>query len=151
MPLITVSYSTPDGTDHRARIAALVTRLAARVLKKREDLTAVVIDQVQATDWYIAGRSLALQGLSSYALEIKITDGTNTAAEKSAFLAQVHAGMGEILGALHPESYCHVLEARGDAYGYGGLTQAFRADDAAMERARRDRLAGEAIARYGVR
>ena len=31
--------------------------------------------------------------------------------------------MGELLGPLHRESYLHVDEVRGDAYGFGGLTQ----------------------------
>jgi 4-oxalocrotonate tautomerase len=31
--------------------------------------------------------------------------------------------MGELLGPLHHESYLHVDEVRGDAYGFGGLTQ----------------------------
>jgi len=31
--------------------------------------------------------------------------------------------MEELLGPLHHESYAHVDEVRGDAYGSGGLTQ----------------------------
>ena len=31
--------------------------------------------------------------------------------------------MGELLGPLHNESYAHVDEVKGDAYGFGGLTQ----------------------------
>ncbi len=31
--------------------------------------------------------------------------------------------MGELLGPLHNESYLHVDEVKGDAYGFGGLTQ----------------------------
>jgi 4-oxalocrotonate tautomerase len=31
--------------------------------------------------------------------------------------------MGELLGPLHGESYAHVDEVKGDAYGFGGLTQ----------------------------
>ena len=31
--------------------------------------------------------------------------------------------MGELLGPLHEESYAHVDEVKGDAYGFGGLTQ----------------------------
>jgi 4-oxalocrotonate tautomerase len=31
--------------------------------------------------------------------------------------------MSALLGPLHRESYVHVNEVRGDAYGYGGLTQ----------------------------
>jgi len=31
--------------------------------------------------------------------------------------------MNELIGPLHNESYVHVNEVRGDAYGFGGLTQ----------------------------
>jgi 4-oxalocrotonate tautomerase len=31
--------------------------------------------------------------------------------------------MTELLDPLHSESYVYVNEVRGDAYGYGGLTQ----------------------------
>ena len=31
--------------------------------------------------------------------------------------------MSELLGPLHEETYLHVDEVRGDAYGFGGLTQ----------------------------
>jgi 4-oxalocrotonate tautomerase len=31
--------------------------------------------------------------------------------------------MAELLGRLYHESYLHVDEVRGDAYGFGGLTQ----------------------------
>ena len=39
------------------------------------------------------------------------------------FIAQTFAFMARLLGPLHEESYIHVIEARGHAYGYGGLTQ----------------------------
>jgi 4-oxalocrotonate tautomerase len=35
----------------------------------------------------------------------------------------VFARMGELLGPLHEETYLHVDEVRGDAYGFGGLSQ----------------------------
>ena len=31
--------------------------------------------------------------------------------------------MGDLLGPLHQETYAHVDEVRGDAYGFAGLTQ----------------------------
>ena len=52
-----------------------------------------------------------------------VPDGTNTKDEKAAFVAAVFKRMGELLGPLHSVSYVHANEVRGDAYGYGGLTQ----------------------------
>ncbi|MGN6460088.1 MAG: 4-oxalocrotonate tautomerase, partial [Pseudolabrys sp.] len=43
--------------------------------------------------------------------------------QKAAFIAATFAAMADLIGPLHSESYVHVNEVRGDAYGYGGVTQ----------------------------
>jgi 4-oxalocrotonate tautomerase len=73
--------------------------------------------------WFAGGGSLAEQKLASYWIDIHVTEGTNTKDEKAAYLAAMFKRMGEILGPLHQETYLHVDEVRGDAYGFGGLTQ----------------------------
>ena len=70
-----------------------------------------------------AGRSLADQGLASFWLDVHVSEGTNTKDEKADYIAATFRRMGELLGPLHNESYAHVDEVRGDAYGFGGLTQ----------------------------
>ena len=82
-----------------------------------------MVDAVDPADWFCGGRSLAEEGLAGFWLDIRITDGTNTKDEKAAFVAAVFKRMGELLGPLHSVSYVHANEVRGDAYGYGGLTQ----------------------------
>jgi len=47
----------------------------------------------------------------------------NTKDEKAAYLAALFPRMGELLGPLHEESNAHVDEVKGDAHGFGGLTQ----------------------------
>ena len=78
---------------------------------------------VDPADWFAAGKSLAEQKLASFWLDIHITEGTNTKDEKAAYIAAIFQQMGALLGPLHNESYLHVDEVRGDAYGFGGLTQ----------------------------
>jgi len=124
MPLITVTYSTPKATPStKADISAAVSDLTARILRKDPKVTAIIVTAVDAADWFAGGRSLAEQGLASYWLDIHVTEGTNTKDEKAAYLAAVFMRMGELLGPLHPETYLHVDEVKGDAYGFGGLTQ----------------------------
>ena len=43
--------------------------------------------------------------------------------ERADSLAHAIARMGELLGPLHEETYLHVDEVRGDAYGFGGMSQ----------------------------
>ena len=124
MPLITVSYSSSRQTPLlKADIAAAVTHLTARILHKDPKVTAIIVKSVDPADWFAGGKSLAEQKLASFWLDIHVTEGTNTKDEKAAYIAAMFSRMGELLGALHNESYLHVDEVKGDAYGFGGLTQ----------------------------
>ena len=124
MPLITVSYtSSRQSPSLKADIARAVSELTATILHKDPKVTAIIATSVDAGDWFAGGKSLADEKLASYWIDIHITEGTNTKDEKAAYLAAMFTRMAEILGPLHPETYLHVDEVKGDAYGFGGLTQ----------------------------
>jgi 4-oxalocrotonate tautomerase len=124
MPLITVSYSSARQAPWlKADIAAAVSDLTAEILHKDPKVTAIIVKSVDPADWFAGGKSLAEQRLASFWLDIHVTEGTNTKDEKAAYIAAMFARMGELLGQLHTESYLHVDEVKGDAYGFGGLTQ----------------------------
>lgn len=124
MPLITVSYATSrQSPSLKADIAAAVSELTASILHKDPKVTAIIVKSVEAADWFAAGKSLAEQKLASYWIDVHVSEGTNTKDEKAAYIAAMFKRMGEILGPLHHETYLHVDEVRGDAYGFGGLTQ----------------------------
>ena len=124
MPLISVTYSSSrQAPSLKADVAAAVTELTARILRKDPKVTAVIVKSVDATDWFAGGNSLADQGLASFWLDVHVSEGTNTKDEKADYIAATFRRMGELLGPLHHETYIHVDEVRGDAYGFGGLTQ----------------------------
>jgi 4-oxalocrotonate tautomerase len=124
MPLITITFASPrEKRPANAAIVAEITRLSSTILGKAPAVTAVIVQQVEAQDWFAGGRSLADAGLASFWLDIHVTEGTNTKDEKAAFIAELFRTMGRLLGPLHEESYAHVHEVRGDAYGFGGQTQ----------------------------
>ncbi len=124
MPLITIQYSsTKEAPPAKVEIAAAVGELSSGILHKDPKVTAIIVQAVEASDWFAGGRSLAEQKLSSVWLDIHITDGTNSKDEKAEFIAATFKRFGELLGPLHTESYVHVHEVRADAYGFGGLTQ----------------------------
>jgi 4-oxalocrotonate tautomerase len=127
MPIIQVKFATPTRPAPAPQsIADTVVRLTAEVLRKRPDLTAITIDELPASHWFVAGPSLAEQGKSSFFLDIKIVDGTNTKDEKAAYVAAIFEAMAGLLGDLHAESYVYVHDVRAEAYGYGGRTQEHR-------------------------
>ena len=116
-------------TQYRA-LAQALTQLTALHLGKREEVTAVVIDDLPAAHWYIAGRDVQRP---TALLEISITAGTNTVAQKEAFIAAAHAELVAQLGhgqALEEASYVIVRELPASDWGYGGKTQAARGQKA---------------------
>ena len=124
MPLITVTYSTSrEKPALKSEIAAAVSELTAKILHKDPKVTAIVLKSVDAADWFAGGKSLAEHKLASYWIDIHVSEGTNSKDEKAAYLAEMFKRMGELLGPLHEETYLHVDEVKGDAYGFGGLTQ----------------------------
>ncbi|MCB1916563.1 MAG: hypothetical protein KDG52_12715 [Rhodocyclaceae bacterium] len=74
----------------------------------------------------MGGRTLAEQGKASFYFDIKVTDESNTRAEKARYIAECFAAFEHLLGEVHEESYIHVHDVRSAAYGYGGRTQEYR-------------------------
>ncbi len=124
MPMITVRYVTPSPRPElRADVARLATRLGAEQLGKDPNVTAVLVEEADPQGWFIAGKRPTDDGLAAFWLDIKITAGTNTKADTTAFVKAAHAGMQQLIGPLHEECYAFVHAVDGDAYGYGGRTQ----------------------------
>lgn len=134
MPIITVSVTAKPDPALSARIAEEVTALTQRHLRKDPTVTAVVVHFVDPAHWFAGGRSLAEQGANSFWLDIKVVDGTNTKTEMAAYLEDIFAAFGRILGTVHNESYVLVHEVPASAYGFGGLTQEFRFIDGRLRR-----------------
>ncbi|MFT4249389.1 MAG: 4-oxalocrotonate tautomerase family protein [Pseudomonas sp.] len=123
MPILNVKVAAPRSPGLSRDIANLLSTLTERILRKDPALTAIAIDFTDPQDWYVGGRSLAELGQSSVYFDIRVTDETNSKDEKARYIAEAYAGLRGLLGALHEESYIHVIDARAGAYGYGGLTQ----------------------------
>lgn len=132
MPHITLHLSgAPDATRTRQAVDAVV-RLTQSVLDKKLPVIAVAVRHIAADQWFIGGETLASLGRSAFQLDISITDETNTKAEKARYLREVHAAMAALIPDLHEVSYVHVIDARATAYGYGGLTQEHRHQQAGV-------------------
>lgn len=126
MPFIHLQLSASPSPALTTQVAAVLTDLTTQVLHKQPQVIALTLVYIDPAHWLAGGKTLAEQGLASFFLEIRITDGTNTKDEKAAYQQQVFTRLGELLGPLHPVSYVHVHDVRAEAYGYGGLTQEFR-------------------------
>jgi 4-oxalocrotonate tautomerase len=126
MPILNVKVSAKRSNEMTQRICTLLSELTTRILGKDPKVTSIAIDYVDPQDWLVGGKSLCEQKKSSVYFDIKITDETNTKAEKASYIREVFAAFSELLGDLHEESYIYVQDVSAAAYGYGGKTQEFR-------------------------
>jgi len=123
MPILTLKLSAAPAPDTNARAAAAVAELTARILHKKVELIAVTVETMPPEAWFIGGRSLEDWKKSSFYLDIKVTQSTNTKDEKALFVAEVFAVMRALLGELHEASYVVVHDVPADAWGFSGTTQ----------------------------
>ncbi|WP_424194280.1 tautomerase family protein [Ampullimonas aquatilis] len=126
MPILNVKVSGEKNSDTTHQINTLLLELTTRILGKKPEVTAITIEYVPRDCWLVGGKLLSEQGKNSFYFDIKITDETNTKAEKAQYIAEAFAGFAGLLGNLHEESYIHVEDVRAAAYGYGGRTQEYR-------------------------
>lgn len=113
----------PALTSEAARaLAQGLTALIAEALAKEASLTAVLVESPTGL-WTIAAtpRSQAAH------LEVRVTAGTNSPAQKADFIARAQALLRAALPGLAPASYVCVLESPATDWGYDGQTQAARA------------------------
>lgn len=135
MPIINVAVTgAPDPALSR-RIATEISAQTRTHLRKDPAVTAIAVTYVDPEHWFAGGRSLAEQAASTFWLDIKVVDGTNTKQELAAYLESVFRSMSAILGGAHEESYILVHEVPAAAYGFGGSTQEFRFVAAKLEAA----------------
>ncbi|MDB5933399.1 MAG: hypothetical protein JWQ01_743 [Massilia sp.] len=127
MPILNVKVSAAKTPELTRQIADLLLELTTRILKKERRVTAIAIDFIDHDSWIVGGSLLSEQGKNSFYFDIKITDETNTKAEKAQYIQEAFDGFARILGNLHDESYIYVQDVRATSYGYGGLTQEYRA------------------------
>ncbi|QCX51554.1 tautomerase family protein [Ralstonia pseudosolanacearum] len=125
MPILNVKVSARRSPEMTRKIAATLLELTSRILGKDPNVTAIAIDYVDPEDWIVGGQTLAAQGRQSVYFDIKVTDQTNTKAEKAQYIAEAFEAFSRLLGNLHEERYIYIQDVRAASYGYGGKTQEY--------------------------
>ena len=126
MPILNVKVSAKKSREMTQKITTILLDLTTKILKKKPEVTSIVIDYVDPDRWIVGGKSLTELCKHSFYFDIKITDETNTKAEKDEYIREVFGAFGKLLGDLHEVSYIYVQDVRATAYGFGGKTQEYR-------------------------
>ena len=126
MPTLLLKVAPLQNPPRYQQLAQALTRLSTVHLHKRAEVTAVLIEDLPAARWFVGSQPLQHP---TALLEISITAGTNTSAEKEAFIAAAYAELEQQLGdglPLEEASYVIVREVEAGDWGYGGVTQGAR-------------------------
>jgi len=125
MPFMNIKVAGPTLVPEQVRrLQRDATGLMAGILRKKPELTAVLVEQVPAMGWTVGAEPVQ----AAAHLDVKVTEGTNTAEEKARFVAEAMSLLRSVLGSsLNPVAYVVVHEVPSDAWGWDGLTQAYRA------------------------
>jgi 4-oxalocrotonate tautomerase len=126
MPFINIRVKGPViSAEQGARIREKATGLLVGILGKKLERIACTLEQDPTTGWSIGGKPVAFAAH----LEATVMTGSNTADEKQRFVEQSYALLREELGADLPVvTFVVVREAPGDSWGFGGSTNAHRAE-----------------------
>ncbi|MCI4661280.1 MAG: hypothetical protein MRY63_05585 [Neomegalonema sp.] len=92
-------------------------------LGKKRELTSVLVESTVAAHWEIGGIARA----SAAHLEVCVTAGTNSDAEKRRFIANAMESLRNALPGVSEATYVVIRELPGSSWGYDGRTQADRA------------------------
>ena len=125
MPFVNIKVAGPALAPGQVQqLQQGATKLMAKVLRKKAELTAVLVEHVAVTSWTVGSKPVS----AAAHLDVKVTEGTNTAQEKDRFVSEAMRLLRSVLGAdLNPVAYVVIHEVPAGAWGWDGLTQAHRA------------------------
>jgi 4-oxalocrotonate tautomerase len=126
MPYLQIFLSPGQlNAAHQLQLAADATRLLDDILHKRPEVTVVQFVSTPSDAWFAAGSPLPQFGRAAYA-EVKITQGSNSEAEKARFLAAFHRLLEDTVGLVSVPTYVVIHEIPCTDWGYDGISQAER-------------------------
>ena len=126
MPYLHTRIAGRESPETTKQVADVLTSLTATVLHKKPELTSVAVEYIDGSRWFVASGPISAQAVTTFYLEIHVTEGTNTKNEKAQYVKEAFASMQSILGKLHPASYIIIKDVRADSWGYEGATQEYR-------------------------
>ncbi|HJE86932.1 tautomerase family protein [Levilactobacillus brevis] len=121
---VRIASATQDVTSQQ--VATMLTKLAVEKLGKNASAAAVDVHFTKPEDWFIGGHALCEIGETSFFVEIKITEATNSRDDKAAFVKATFEEMVKLFPKVATTSYVVLQDVASESWGYGGKTQEYR-------------------------
>ncbi len=123
MPLIQITLTGPQAAPATIKqLQQETTRLMQTLLHKEAALTVVSVSQLPAGAFTANGQAVA----TGASLQALITAGTNSVADKAAFIFAAKTLLTVTVGPFDAPLYVALHELPADSWGYDGQTQAAR-------------------------
>ena len=126
MPYLNLRIAARESSAHIESIVDCLMTHTRDILGKQPEVTSIDIEYTRPRHWYVGGTPVSDQQATTFYLDIKITEGTNTKQQKAQYIQTVFADIQEILGPITEASYIVIHDVRADAWGYAGRTQEAR-------------------------
>ncbi|WP_461240640.1 tautomerase family protein [Paucilactobacillus sp. N302-9] len=126
MPYLRVRIASNKKKISKNKIASELTDLTTAILEKSREVVATDIQITDADSWFIGGQPLSKGNQTSFFMEIKITQSTNTRQQKADYIKAVFKLFQQNFANLSDTSYIVLHDVPSDSWGYGGKTQEYR-------------------------
>lgn len=126
MPYLNLRIAGEASSETAQQLVSVLMRNTTSLLGKKPEVTSIAVDFVQPEFWFVGGSAMASQAGTTFYLDIKITQGTNTKAQKAAYIENVFSEMEAVLGPISAASYIVIDDIGADSWGFQGRTQEHR-------------------------
>ena len=126
MPYLRVRIASPKTTVTAQKVAAMLTQLAVDKLGKASAVAAVDVHFTDPNEWFIGAKSVSETNATSFCVDIKITESTNSRDDKASFVKATFDQMSQLFPNVALTSYVVLQDVASDSWGYGGKTQEYR-------------------------
>lgn len=129
MPFVNLKLVKGQTTlEQRENIITGLTDLIVNIMGRERDLTVITMDELNANQWAIGGKTVDQFGSNRKVsfVNIKISKGTSNPEEMARMMKQTKELMVDILGNSEETNYFVIEELNPDAWGFGGIPMTTR-------------------------
>lgn len=123
MPLIILKANKILSENMKDSLAKSLSLITAKTLHKNKQVIVIRFETAaQQGQWYVGG-TVKNDEQAIFELNIFVTKGTNSDAEKAEWIAQTWKLLTEFLGSTPHPNYISIQEIDEKSWGYNGLSQ----------------------------
>ena len=127
MPYINFRIGNTLENAQRNQLYEKTTSLMKGIMGKRREVTVVHIQESEPHLWATNAVALDTDSPIGAYVDIKVTEGTNTPAEKAEMLSETAKMLKEVVGVVQEACYVVIDDIPANSWGYNGKSQAQRA------------------------